>query len=62
MIAAIETLLDDTYDSYATPEECEIFTKCIERFIFLLENIFILGSLKFFSIFTMKFSRNNFFY
>jgi hypothetical protein len=55
MIAAIETLLDDTYDSYATPEECEIFTKCIERFIFLLENIFILGSLKFFSIFTMKF-------
>nr|CAB3459919.1 unnamed protein product [Digitaria exilis] len=24
------TLLDDIYDSYATPEECELLTKCIE--------------------------------
>ncbi|WVZ95807.1 LOW QUALITY PROTEIN: hypothetical protein U9M48_041523 [Paspalum notatum var. saurae] len=30
MIIAIVTLLDDIYDSYATPEECEILTKCIE--------------------------------
>ncbi|KXG21068.1 hypothetical protein SORBI_3009G009300 [Sorghum bicolor] len=30
MITAIVTLLDDTYDSYATPEECELFTKCME--------------------------------
>jgi hypothetical protein len=35
MILSIVTLLDDTYDSYATPEECEIFTKCIERFVLL---------------------------
>ncbi|RLN28275.1 beta-sesquiphellandrene synthase-like isoform X2 [Panicum miliaceum] len=25
------TILDDIYDSYATPEECEILTKCIEK-------------------------------
>ncbi|KAG2624063.1 hypothetical protein PVAP13_3KG098200 [Panicum virgatum] len=30
MIIAIVTLLDDIYDSYATPEECKILTKCIE--------------------------------
>ncbi|TKW24719.1 hypothetical protein SEVIR_3G068100v4 [Setaria viridis] len=30
MIIAIVTLLDDIYDSYATPEECELLTKCIE--------------------------------
>lgn len=30
MVIAIVTLLDDIYDSYATPEECEILTKCIE--------------------------------
>ncbi|PAN16825.1 hypothetical protein PAHAL_3G089300 [Panicum hallii] len=30
MIIAIATLLDDIYDSYATPEECEILTQCIE--------------------------------
>nr|USM07608.1 alpha-terpineol synthase [Cymbopogon martinii] len=30
MNIAIVTILDDTYDSYATPEECELFTKCIE--------------------------------
>jgi hypothetical protein len=35
MITAIVTLLDDTYDSYATPEECELFTKCMERFVWL---------------------------
>ncbi|KAL6619823.1 hypothetical protein ACP70R_034962 [Stipagrostis hirtigluma subsp. patula] len=31
MIIAIVTLLDDIYDSYGTSEECELFTKCIER-------------------------------
>ncbi|CAL4896107.1 unnamed protein product [Urochloa decumbens] len=30
MIIAIVTLLDDIYDSFATPEECELLTKCIE--------------------------------
>ncbi|CAL4910726.1 unnamed protein product [Urochloa decumbens] len=30
MIIAIVTLLDDIYDSYATPKECELLTKCIE--------------------------------
>nr|CAB3463622.1 unnamed protein product [Digitaria exilis] len=30
MIIAIATIFDDIYDSYATPEECELFTKCIE--------------------------------
>ena len=40
MIIAIVTLLDDIYDSYATPEECEILTKCIERFVLLITNTF----------------------
>ncbi|WVZ95795.1 hypothetical protein U9M48_041515, partial [Paspalum notatum var. saurae] len=30
MTIAIIGLLDDIYDSYGTPKECEIFTKCIE--------------------------------
>ncbi|KAG0516509.1 hypothetical protein BDA96_09G009200 [Sorghum bicolor] len=30
MMTAIATLLDDIYDSYATPDECELFTKCIQ--------------------------------
>ncbi|KAF8731742.1 hypothetical protein HU200_015674 [Digitaria exilis] len=30
MMIAIVTLLDDIYDSYATPEECELITRCIE--------------------------------
>ncbi|WVZ95928.1 hypothetical protein U9M48_041630 [Paspalum notatum var. saurae] len=30
MLTAIIGLLDDIYDSYGTPKECEIFTKCIE--------------------------------
>ncbi|CAD6342706.1 unnamed protein product [Miscanthus lutarioriparius] len=30
MIMAIAVLLDDIYDSYATPEECELFTRCIQ--------------------------------
>jgi hypothetical protein len=35
-------MLDDIYDSYGTPKECEIFTKCIERYVFisLLKNIY----------------------
>ena len=40
MVIAIVTLLDDIYDSYATPEECEILTKCIERFVLLITNTF----------------------
>jgi hypothetical protein len=35
MVFSIVVLFDDIYDSYATPEECELFTKCIERFVFL---------------------------
>ncbi|KAF8667122.1 hypothetical protein HU200_053308 [Digitaria exilis] len=31
MIIAIITLLDDIYDSYASPEECDILTNCIAR-------------------------------
>ncbi|KAL6885621.1 hypothetical protein ACP4OV_010400 [Aristida adscensionis] len=30
MMFALITLFDDIYDSYATSEECEIFTKCVE--------------------------------
>jgi hypothetical protein len=48
MILSIVTLLDDTYALKGL-------------YCFMLENIFILGSLKCFPIFTMKFSRNNFF-
>nr|QLR06791.1 terpene synthase clade-III-ancestor [synthetic construct] len=29
-VIAIVTILDDIYDSYGTPEECELLTKCIE--------------------------------
>jgi hypothetical protein len=32
MVIAIVTLLDDIFDSFATPQECEILTNCIERF------------------------------
>ena len=31
MIIAIVTLLDDIYDSYGSPKECDILTNCIER-------------------------------
>ena len=34
-VLAIVSLLDDTYDVYGTSQECELFTKCIERFVFL---------------------------
>jgi len=42
MFLANLTMLDDIYDSYGTPKECEIFTKCIERYVFisLLKNIY----------------------
>ncbi|CAD6334943.1 unnamed protein product [Miscanthus lutarioriparius] len=30
MNIAIATIVDDIFDSYATPEECELFTKCME--------------------------------
>ena len=43
MIIAIVTLLDDIYDSYATPKECEMLTKCIERFVLLITNTLING-------------------
>jgi hypothetical protein len=57
MIIAIVTLLDDIYDSYATPEECELLTKCIQRFVLLpfLKNIFILGLLNFYVYLYVKF-------
>nr|ABF67910.1 sesquiterpene cyclase [Zea mays] len=29
-VIAIVSLLDDTYDVYGTPQECELFTECIE--------------------------------
>jgi hypothetical protein len=58
MIIAIATLLDDIYDSYATPEECEILTQCIERFVLLITNTFIiLGSQKLMSIFNVNSQR-----
>ncbi|CAL4924943.1 unnamed protein product [Urochloa decumbens] len=31
MVMATVVILDDFYDAYATSEECELFTKCIER-------------------------------
>ncbi|XP_062200557.1 alpha-terpineol synthase, chloroplastic-like [Phragmites australis] len=31
MVIAIITILDDMYDSYGTSEECELLTKCLER-------------------------------
>jgi hypothetical protein len=57
MIIAIVTLLDDIYDSYATPEECELLNKCIQRFVLLpfLKDIFILGSLNFYAYLYVKF-------
>ncbi|GJM84974.1 hypothetical protein PR202_ga00696 [Eleusine coracana subsp. coracana] len=30
-VIAIATIFDDIYDSYGTSQECELFTKCIER-------------------------------
>jgi hypothetical protein len=38
-VLAIVSLLDDTYDVYGTSQECELFTKCIERFVFLMAEI-----------------------
>jgi hypothetical protein len=29
----IATILDDIYDSFGTPEECELFTQWVERFV-----------------------------
>ena len=42
-VLAIVSLLDDTYDVYGTSQECELFTKCIERYVFLMTetNLFI---------------------
>lgn len=34
MVMATAVILDDFYDSYASSEECELFTKCIEWFVF----------------------------
>ncbi|CAN6283241.1 unnamed protein product [Urochloa humidicola] len=31
VVVSIAVILDDLYDSYATSEECQLFTKCIER-------------------------------
>uniref|UniRef100_A0A0E0NEF9 Uncharacterized protein n=1 Tax=Oryza rufipogon TaxID=4529 RepID=A0A0E0NEF9_ORYRU len=31
MVIAIVTLLDDIYDIYGSTEECEVFTRCMER-------------------------------
>ncbi|KAF8728862.1 hypothetical protein HU200_018151 [Digitaria exilis] len=30
-VLAIVSILDDTYDVYGTSQECELFTKCVER-------------------------------
>jgi hypothetical protein len=29
----IATILDDIYDSFGTPQECELFTQWVERFV-----------------------------
>uniref|UniRef100_A0A0D9YRW4 Uncharacterized protein n=1 Tax=Oryza glumipatula TaxID=40148 RepID=A0A0D9YRW4_9ORYZ len=36
-VISIATIFDDTFDSYGTIEECELFTKCLERFYFIWE-------------------------
>jgi hypothetical protein len=33
---SITTILDDIYDSFGTPEECELFTQWVERFVVVL--------------------------
>ena len=33
-VLAIVSILDDIYHVYGSPEECEQFTKCIERSVF----------------------------
>lgn len=33
MVIAIVTHLDDIYDIYGSTEECEVFTRCMERFV-----------------------------
>lgn len=30
---AMTSIMDDTYDAYGTPEELELFTKAVERYI-----------------------------
>lgn len=30
---AMTSIMDDTYDSYGTPEELELFTKAVERYV-----------------------------
>nr|CAB3500634.1 unnamed protein product [Digitaria exilis] len=35
-VLAIVSILDDTYDVYGTSQECELFTKCVERSVYPL--------------------------
>lgn len=35
MVMATIVILDDIYDAYGTSEECELFTKCIEWFVYV---------------------------
>lgn len=40
---AMTSIMDDTYDSYGTPEELELFTKAVERYVskWILKNSII---------------------
>jgi hypothetical protein len=42
----IAAILDDIYDSFGTPEECELFTQWIERFVLLFSAYFTFKSTK----------------
>jgi hypothetical protein len=35
-VMAIISIVDDIYDVYGTSEECELFTRCIERYVLYL--------------------------
>ena len=40
-VLAIVSILDDTYDVYGTLQECELFTSCVERYVYLISYPFL---------------------